>query len=240
MSDSSSPGSAQFPFRPKIVFSPPWLLPGARESPVKPIGHALKRAFDVVGAAMLVLLLSPLLPLLALAVRLDGGPALYRHIRVGFNDRPFGCLKYRTMAIDADQLMVSHLAANPVAAIEWAARRKLAHDPRVTRLGALLRATSLDELPQLLNVLRGQMSLIGPRPVVREELEQHYSAVGRIAYAATRPGITGLWQISGRSGTTYNERVTLDIAYVSTWSLALDLKILLRTIPAVLARRGAV
>jgi exopolysaccharide production protein ExoY len=144
------------------------------------------------------------------------------------------------MALKADLLLACHLEANPLAAIEWAAQRKLARDPRVTRLGALLRSTSLDELPQLVNVLRGHMSLIGPRPVVQEELEQHYGAAGRAAYAATRPGITGLWQISGRSGTTYDERVKLDIAYVTGWSMLLDMKILLRTIPAVLARRGAV
>jgi lipopolysaccharide/colanic/teichoic acid biosynthesis glycosyltransferase len=116
----------------------------------------------------------------------------------------------------------------------------LARDPRVTRLGAILRKTSLDELPQLVNVLRGEMSLVGPRPVVREELEQHYGPLGRTVYSAMRPGITGLWQISGRSDTTYRERVTLDIAYGSSWSLLLDLKIVLRTVPAVLARRGAV
>jgi lipopolysaccharide/colanic/teichoic acid biosynthesis glycosyltransferase len=188
----------------------------------------------------LLLILSPVLLLLALAVRLDGGPALYRHTRVGINGRPFGCLKYRTMADGADRLLASHLAANPIAAAEWAAQRKLTNDPRITRLGALLRKTSLDELPQLLNVLRGQMSLVGPRPVVHEELVQHYGVAGRIAYATARPGITGLWQISGRSDTSYMERVTLDITYVHTWSLLLDLKILLLTVPAVLARRGAI
>jgi exopolysaccharide production protein ExoY len=164
---------------------------------------------------------------------------LYRHTRIGLNARPFHCLKFRTMAEGADQLLARHLADNPQAAAEWAAQRKLANDPRITRLGNLLRKTSLDELPQLLNVLRGQMSLVGPRPVVHDELEEHYGADGRTAYAAARPGITGLWQISGRSGTTYKERVTLDIAYVHTWSLLLDIKILLRTVPAVLARRGA-
>jgi exopolysaccharide production protein ExoY len=136
--------------------------------------------------------------------------------------------------------LAHHLAVNPLAAAEWAAQRKLANDPRITRLGALLRKTSIDELPQLLNVLRGQMSLVGPRPVVHEELEQHYGPAGRTAYAAARPGITGLWQISGRSGTSYHERVTLDITYVHTWSLLLDLKILVLTVPAVLTRRGAV
>jgi exopolysaccharide production protein ExoY len=206
----------------------------------RPVGLALKRTFDIVGAATLLLLLVPLFPLVALGVRWDGGPVFYRHTRVGFSDRLFSCLKFRTMAIDADQRLAHHLAVDLHAAAEWASQRKLTNDPRVTPLGALLRATSLDELPQLLNVLRGDMSLIGPRPVVSEELEQHYSPAGRVAYGATRPGITGLWQIGGRSDTTYNERVALDITYVRTWSLLLDMKILLRTIPAVLTRRGAV
>lgn len=239
MPASSSRVRALSPFLRDIVFPSSSLLPAAGASGARPVGLALKRSFDVAGAAILLLLLSPVFLILALAVRLDGGPTLYRHMRVGFNDRIFACLKFRTMAVGAEQRLSAYLAANPVAARQWQERRKLAHDPRVTRLGKILRATSLDELPQLLNVLRGDMSLIGPRPVVREELEQHYGPAGRLAYAATRPGITGLWQISGRSNTTYNERVTLDITYVSTWSLRLDLMILLRTLPAVLVRRGA-
>jgi lipopolysaccharide/colanic/teichoic acid biosynthesis glycosyltransferase len=211
-----------------------------RASRFKAVCPYLKRTFDVIAAITLLLLLFPLLSLLALAIRLEGGPALYSHTRVGRNDKPFGCLKYRTMVCNADQLLSAHLAANPLAAVEWSAQRKLTRDPRITGLGAVLRQTSLDELPQLLNVLRGEMSLIGPRPVVREELEQHYGAAGRTAYSATRPGITGLWQISGRSDTSYRERVALDIAYVESWSLLLDMKILALTVPAVLARRGAV
>ena len=200
---------------------------------------ALKRGLDLIASAILLLLLAPLLPLLALVVRLDGGPAFYRHMRVGCNDLPFGCLKFRTMAASADKMLAQHLAADPVAAAEWAANRKLTKDPRITRVGAILRSTSLDELPQLINVLRGDMSLVGPRPVVQEELEQHYGVAGRVAYATTRPGITGLWQISGRNETGYDERVQLDIAYATTRSFLLDLKILLHTVPAVLSRRGA-
>jgi exopolysaccharide production protein ExoY len=203
-------------------------------------GRMLKRAFDIIGALMLLLILAPLFPLLALAVRLDGGPALYGHRRIGCNDRSFKCLKFRTMAADADRMLAQHLAENPRAAAEWARNRKLANDPRITRIGAILRKTSLDELPQLINVLRGEMSLVGPRPVVDDELEEHYGPAGRIAYSAMRPGITGLWQISGRSDTTYRERVTLDITYGSNWSFLLDVKILLMTVPAVLMRRGAV
>jgi len=222
------------------VFAAPRPQTDVRASHCKSVCPGLKRIFDIVSAIILLLLLFPILLLLALAIRLEGGPALYRHTRVGRNHKPFGCLKYRTMVSDADQRLAEHLAASPFAAMEWSARRKLTCDPRITRLGALLRRTSLDELPQLLNVLRGQMSLIGPRPVVQEELDQHYGPAGRIAYSATRPGITGLWQISGRSGTSYSERVALDITYVKNWSLFLDMKILVLTVPAVLSRRGAV
>jgi exopolysaccharide production protein ExoY len=235
MSDTSSSGLSRF------SFATPWLLPEeAAAARSQPVGLAMKRAFDIVGAFLLLLILSPFLPLLALAVRLDGGKALYGHTRVGFNGRSFKCLKYRTMVTEADRLLAEHLSSDPLAAAEWAAQRKLTNDPRVTRLGAIMRKTSLDELPQLLNVLLGHMSLIGPRPVVRDELEQHYGTAGRAAYAASRPGITGLWQISGRSNTSYTERVKFDIDYVATWSLGLDIKILCLTVPAVLARRGAV
>ena len=238
MSDSMSPGLSPLPYDPDMSLRGP--RPGTLALRGRNISLVLKRGFDILGAAMLLLILLPLLPLLVLAVRMDGGPALYRQTRVGLNGRSFDCLKYRTMVVGADRMLADHLAASPLASAEWAATRKLRHDPRITRLGAMMRSTSLDELPQLLNVLRGEMSLVGPRPVVHEELEQHYGTAGRNAYAATKPGITGLWQISGRSGTTYEQRVSLDIAYVRTWSLYLDMKILLRTLPAVLGRRGAV
>ncbi len=230
----------------EIARSPAAVLPQALflhdrpASYVRQLSLALKRGLDIVGALILLLVLAPILPILALALWLDDGPVLYGHSRIGANNRPFKCLKFRTMVVNADQTLAQYLATNPGAAEEWARQRKLARDPRVTRIGAILRKTSLDELPQLINVLRGEMSLVGPRPVVREELEQHYGPVGRTVYSAMRPGITGLWQISGRSDTTYRERVTLDIAYAHGWSLYLDLKILLRTVPAVLARRGAV
>lgn len=202
-------------------------------------GLALKRSLDLIAAIVLLLLLCPLMLALAFAVWFDGGPVFYRHIRIGFRGQPFSCLKYRTMRENSERDLANHLAGDPLAAAEWSANRKLTCDPRVTRLGALLRATSLDELPQLLNVVRGQMSLVGPRPVVREELERHYGLSGAAAYAAGRPGITGLWQVSGRSDTSYQKRVALDLAYVSSRSFLVDLKILLRAVPAVLARRGA-
>ena len=226
------------PLYPPHAGQMPWSPPLGQYAPDAPVGRWLKRAFDIVGALAILLLILPLLPLLAVAVWLDGGPAFYRHTRVGFRGRTFGCLKYRTMVPAADQKLAQHLADHPEAAAEWASRRKLTHDPRITRIGATLRATSLDELPQLFNVLTGEMSLVGPRPVVKEELDQHYGA-DAAAYITARPGITGLWQVSGRSDTSYIERVGLDTAYAKGWSFLLDLKILLRTVPAVLSRRGA-
>jgi lipopolysaccharide/colanic/teichoic acid biosynthesis glycosyltransferase len=199
-----------------------------------------KRGLDLLGSAALLLLTLPVMLALALLVRMDGGSILYRHRRIGRGGRPFHCLKFRTMAMDADRQLALCLENDPAAAAEWAERRKLARDPRITRIGRFLRASSLDELPQLLNVLRGEMSLVGPRPVVQEELDTHYGPAGTAAYVACLPGITGLWQVSGRSDTSYVERVTLDIRYARERSFAGDLRILLQTVPAVLARRGAV
>jgi exopolysaccharide production protein ExoY len=167
----------------------------------------------------------------------SSGPALFRHKRVGFNGRHFGCLKFRTMVVDAPERLRRLLESDPAAAAEWAANRKLRYDPRVTAIGAILRKSSLDELPQLFNVLKGDMSIVGPRPVTDEELERYANSVG--AYLACRPGITGLWQVSGRSTTTYNKRVACDTFYARNWSISLDLKILIVTIPSLLASDSA-
>jgi len=239
MSVQLSSGHAHLGFPPAVILPQALFLHEGPASHSRQVRLALKRGIDIVGALLSLLILAPILPLLAVALWLNGGPLLYGHTRIGSNNRPFKCLKFRTMLVDADKTLAQHLTTNPSAAEEWARQRKLSRDPRITRIGAILRRTSLDELPQLINVLRGEMSLVGPRPVVREELEDHYGSIGRVVYSAMRPGITGLWQISGRSDTTYGERVTMDIAYGSSWSLFLDLKILLRTVPAVLARRGA-
>lgn len=198
-----------------------------------------KRGIDVVAAFWLLVMLAPLLMLIALAIRLQGGPALYGHRRVGRNLRAFQCLKFRTMRTDGDAVLARLLDEDADARREWRETRKLRNDPRVTRLGRLLRRTSLDELPQLINVLQGEMSLVGPRPVVREELDRHYGPAAA-AYALVRPGITGLWQVSGRSDTSYSARVAFDTEYVATMSMRLDFAILFRTIAVVLARRGAV
>jgi exopolysaccharide production protein ExoY len=159
------------------------------------------------------------------------GPVLFRHKRVGFNGKRFSCLKFRTMAIDSPERLRRYLEENPAAAAEWVATRKLRNDPRVTAIGALLRKSSLDELPQLFNVLKGDMSIVGPRPITEEELGRYSEAVN--AYYACRPGITGLWQVSGRSTTTFRRRVVLDSYYAHHWSMVLDAKIIMATIPAV-------
>jgi len=208
--------------------------PKARPSP----RDVAKRMVDVAGALALVLFLLPLFLVLMGVIRSQGGPALYAHRRVGRYGREFGCLKFRTMVVDADAVLADLLMRDPAAAAEWQATRKLRRDPRVTRLGRLLRVTSIDELPQLFNVLSGEMSLVGPRPVTRAEIEQYYG--DHAAETLTvRPGLTGLWQVSGRSETGYAERVALDVAYARNLSLWTDLRILLQTVRVVFQRQGA-
>jgi exopolysaccharide production protein ExoY len=197
-----------------------------------------KRALDMIGAGIGLVLLSPFFLIVALMVRADGGPAFFAHQRVGRGGKLFGCLKFRSMVIDSQARLETLLANDPAARAEWEATRKLKNDPRITRIGRFLRSTSLDELPQLINVLRGEMSLVGPRPVQEAEIDRYYGA-SAAHYMAVRPGITGLWQVSGRSETSYESRVALDVAYVSRPSMIADLTILLRTPVAVLSRRGA-
>ena len=199
--------------------------------------RAIKLSFDWIVAAVALLFLSPLLIAIAVYVKSDGGPVLYAHTRIGRGGRHFHCLKFRTMVVGAEHRLRALLEADAAAAAEWEATQKLTADPRVTHIGALLRRTSLDELPQLLNVLLGDMSLVGPRPIVEAEQARYADAID--TYRAVRPGVTGLWQVSGRSETSYARRVQLDVAYVNNWWLGEDLSILLRTIPAVLSRRGA-
>jgi exopolysaccharide production protein ExoY len=197
-----------------------------------PVGGRRKRVVDVAVAAALLVLLSPILLLTALIVKICmGGQVIYRHRRVGFAGRSFDCLKFRTMVANGDAVLERHLAANPAAAEEWRTSRKLANDPRVTRVGLFLRKTSLDELPQLFNILSGDMSCVGPRPIVTAELE-HYG-VHVYEYLRARPGVTGSWQVSGRSSVSYGDRVKLDTKYVREWSIGSDMVILARTVPAV-------
>lgn len=196
-----------------------------------------KRTFDlaVTSAALLVAAIPMLI--VALLVKLDGGPAIFGHERVGLGGRKFKCLKFRSMASDAAARLEEHLAENPEAREEWEQTRKLKNDPRVTRLGRFIRKTALDELPQLINVLKGDMSLVGPRPVTEPELAYYGGA--EVLYKSVRPGVTGLWQVSGRNDLTYDQRVGLDTWYVKNWSPWHDTAIILKTVPALLLRRGA-
>jgi Undecaprenyl-phosphate galactose phosphotransferase WbaP len=196
-----------------------------------------KRIFDTLSALVLLVLLSPMMLVVGLLVRRDGGPALFAHARVGKRGKVFHCYKFRTMVVDAERRLEQLLQQSPVLRIQWENERKLKHDPRVSRIGQFLRATSLDELPQLINVIRGEMSLVGPRPVVRAELRRFGADVDY--YLLVRPGMTGLWQISGRSQLDYDKRVYLDVWYVKNWSLWYDLIILFKTVRVVIARHGA-
>jgi exopolysaccharide production protein ExoY len=196
-----------------------------------------KRTVDIVGACVLGLIFAPLMLAIVFVTRREGGPAIYKHRRVGENGRMFSCLKFRTMVPDADQVLRDLLERDPALKAEWVRDHKLRNDPRVTRLGRFLRRTSLDELPQLWNVLRGEMSLVGPRPVVREELLRYGRNIW--AYLAVRPGITGLWQVKGRNDTDYRRRVALDTYYVLNQNLGLDLYILLKTTSVVVGGSGA-
>jgi exopolysaccharide production protein ExoY len=210
----------------------------ASSAAVHPVGGTAKRIIDVGVATVALIALSPLFLFVAILLRLtDPGPVFFGHKRVGLGGRSFRCLKFRTMCTDADAVLERLLATDPEAAAEWQATRKLRHDPRISRLGRVLREYSVDELPQLINVIRGEMSLVGPRPVVTAELIRYGNAA--VHYLSARPGITGLWQVSGRSDTTYAARVALDARYVAEWSLRGDAIILLRTVPAVIGARGS-
>lgn len=211
----------------------------AAEPAWAPAGAAavIKRFVDVIGAIVLGVVFMPLIVVIVLMLRRNGGPVIYMHRRVGRGGRMFPCLKFRTMVPDADDALRELLEHNPELQAEWVRDHKLRHDPRVTQLGRFLRRTSLDELPQLVNVLRGEMSLVGPRPVVREELLRYGKNVE--TYLAARPGITGLWQVTGRNDTDYRRRVVLDTYYVRNQNLFLDLYILAKTTGVVLGGNGA-
>ena len=203
----------------------------------RPVSAWSKRSFDVAIAGAILLAFLPLLALIGLALLAQGRPLLIRHRRIGRGGELFPCLKFRTMVVDGDEVLRRHLADDPAARDEWASSQKLKNDPRVTPLGRVLRKSSLDELPQLFNVLRGEMSLVGPRPIVPAEAV-HYG-VHIEKYHAVRPGLTGAWQVSGRSDVSYHQRVSLDCHYVETRNLRGDIGIMLMTIPAVLKSKGS-
>lgn len=198
----------------------------------------VKRAMDASVAGLALVCLMPIMFMIAAWVKWDGGPIFYGHERVGLAGRRFTCWKFRSMKQNSDQVLNTYLAANPEAAAQWALVRKLPHDPRVTWVGAWIRKLSLDELPQLWNVIRGDMAIVGPRPVTQDELVNYYYVYAD-CYASVRPGITGLWQVSGRSNLSYDHRVKLDMQYVHNLNWRMDTDIILRTPLAVLVSRGA-
>lgn len=200
---------------------------------IPPIGGLLKRVMDLVIAGTALVLAAPVMVLVGLLIKITaGGPAIFSHRRVGFGGKPFNCYKFRSMVANSDEVLKAYLDANPDARKEWEETHKIRNDPRVTFFGRLLRKSSLDELPQLINILRGDMSCVGPRPIVQDELKRYGDHQSE--YLGTRPGLTGLWQVSGRSSMDYDNRVALDSQYVRNWSIWLDVVILLRTIVAVM------
>ena len=193
-----------------------------------------KRALDCALCMGGLLVIWPFVGAIALAVKLDSrGPILFKQSRPGLGGRPFDCLKFRTMIADAEALLHEH----PELANEFEQNGKIRHDPRVTRVGHFLRRTSLDELPQLWNILRGQMSLVGPRPIVWSQVEHYGERLPKLH--SVKPGLAGLWQVEGRSETTMQERIELDMQYVDMCCLSLDMKLLLRTLKTVIQRKGA-
>lgn len=203
-----------------------------------PAEALLWRIFDIIVAATILAAALPFLAVLSLILYLsDPGPLFYRHRRLGFRGRYFDCIKFRTMKVDGDVILRELLRNCPTARKEWEQTHKLRTDPRVTRIGAGIRKLSLDEFPQLINVLRGEMSIVGPRPIVEAEVERYGRHFEH--YCLVRPGLTGLWQTSGRNDTSYQQRVSLDVSYVGRKSLLLDTWLIFKTVPAVVLARGS-
>ncbi|MBU1384254.1 MAG: sugar transferase [Alphaproteobacteria bacterium] len=214
--------------------TPPGTLPSFE---TKPLVSVFIRVLDFCVSGLALIVASPLFLLIALAIKANGrGPIFYCQWRVGRRGRLFLCWKFRTMTVDAAQRLTDLLASDPEARAEWERDHKLRKDPRITPLGNFLRKTSLDEIPQLWCVLKGEMSLVGPRPIVQQEIWRY----GRYFadYCSVRPGLTGLWQVAGRNDVSYRRRVALDVTYIRNRSVWLNIKILALTIPAVLLRRG--
>ncbi|CAH5200955.1 UDP-glucose:undecaprenyl-phosphate glucose-1-phosphate transferase, partial [Klebsiella pneumoniae] len=220
-----------------FIFSHEVMIFRVQQNLAKWSSRLMKRCFDIAGSLTIILILSPLLIYITTKVKKDGGPAIYGHERVGKNGHKFKCLKFRSMVINSQEVLSKLLENDPVARVEWDTTFKLKNDPRVTPIGRFLRRTSLDELPQLFNVLRGEMSLVGPRPIITDELARYNDEVAY--YLLSKPGMTGLWQVSGRSDVDYDTRVYLDAWYVKNWSMWNDIAILFKTVGVVLKRDGA-
>jgi len=211
----------------------------ALRTPTASFRYAIvKRTVDIVACFLLLPVLAPLFLLIILLIKMDSpGPAIFSHRRILKNGGFFSMWKFRTMCVDSAEVLEDYLAKHPKAKEEWARTHKLRHDPRVTTLGRVLRRFSLDELPQIWNVFLGEMTLVGPRPIVAAEVEKYGECFS--CYCRVKPGVTGLWQVSGRSELSYPERVALDCKYVRDWSLWMDTKILVKTISCVVNSDGA-
>ena len=221
-----------------VLFSEKIMMLGLRNNLARRSNRIMKRIFDLTATILGGAVISPFLLLLVLIVFIDNkGRVIFAHRRVGQHGKEFNCYKFQSMVPDAQKRLEEYLAANPEAKKEWEENFKLEHDPRVTKLGAFLRRTSLDELPQLWNVIMGDMSLVGPRPIVQAEVPKYGPYIRE--YYMVPPGITGMWQVSGRSDTTYEERVAMDTWYVRNWSVWIDLVFLFKTIKAVACGKGA-
>ena len=220
------------------LFNEKLMLLRLKNNLARPINRWLKAIFDFVVTLVGTVMISPILLFIALWIYKDSpGPVIFKHMRIGKNGKPFPCYKFRSMCVDAKIKLEELLETDPEAKAEWERDFKLRNDPRVTKSGAFLRKTSLDELPQIFNVLKGEMSLVGPRPIIQEELERYGEYVGD--YLMVKPGITGMWQVSGRSDIDYEERVLLDSWYVRNWSVWTDIVMLFKTFKVVLLRKGA-
>ena len=231
-------GTPMSSVEPAILFSEKILMLNLRNNLSRPYNRAIKRIFDLTLTIFGGVMISPLLLMIALAVAIDNrGHVIFAHRRVGAAGKKFSCYKFQTMVPDAENKLKQYLAENPDAKREWEETFKLTNDPRVTKLGNFLRRTSLDELPQLWNVIRGEMSLVGPRPIVQAEVVRYGKNIRE--YYMVLPGITGMWQVSGRSDTTYPERVAMDAWYVRNWSVWIDIMYLFKTVKAVAGGKGA-
>lgn len=220
-----------------FIFSHEVMILRVSNNLAKRSSRFLKRIFDIFGSFAIMLVLSPVLLFLAYTVSRDGGKPIYGHERIGRDGRKFKCLKFRSMVVNSQEVLAELLANDPVAREEWDKDFKLKNDPRITKIGSFIRKTSLDELPQLWNVFIGEMSLVGPRPIVEAELERYAGDVDY--YLMAKPGMTGLWQVSGRNDIDYDTRVYFDAWYVKNWALWNDIAILFKTINVVLKKDGA-
>jgi len=230
------------PFEPELGkamrSSPPAKPSSPEDSQLLGINGPVKRLMDLVIAIPAAIFLAPLFILVSLTIFLEGGgPIFYVQSRIGRGGRPFRMLKFRTMKRDADALLKEHLARDPAARLEWAEFQKLRNDPRVTPIGRLLRASSIDELPQIFNVISGDMSIVGQRPILYSQRDAFGPHIA--GYERARPGITGLWQVCGRNSVNFHRRAELGSEYVNEWSLWLDIRIILMTVPAILLSRDA-